>query len=219
MNGSAVKWTGCACFDELIKVWGSNTIETIETEEKDLIIDAWVDVEPAQTFKDRANMIVLDMIQALSLLRGGQTQMETGMLERWWWSCGKGGVCGSSEDPREFQEHSGNIEATFSEVQLMKVVFFSPFLVVANETAVEVRPDRCDADCFCLNTVESAQTQNDSLTNCFEHERLSKKQRSADTQSHPVQSLLGFLGVFVKTLCDIIQRQQHPLQSEIPNKK
>lgn len=98
----------------------------------------------------------------------------------------------------------------------MKVVFFSPFLVVA---AVEVLPDRCDADCSCLNTVESAQTPNDSLTNRFKHERLSKKQRRTDTQSHPVQSLLGFLGVFVKTLCDIIQRQQHPLQSEIPNNK
>lgn len=81
--------------------------------------------------------------------------------------------------------------STFNEVQLMKVVFFSPFLVVANETAVEVLPDRCDADCFCPNTVESAQTPNDSLTNCFEHERLSKKQRSTDTIA-PCAEPLGF---------------------------
>lgn len=101
----------------------------------------------------------------------------------------------------------------------MKVVFFSPFLVVANQTAVEVPPDRCDADCFGLNTVESAQTQIDPLTRCLERERLGKKWRSTDTQSHPVQSLLGFLGVFVETLGDVVQRQQHPLQSEIPNKK
>lgn len=91
--------------------------------------------------------------------------------------------------------------------------------MVAHETAVEVPPDPCDADCFGLNTVESARTQIDSLTERFEHECLSKKQRRTDTQSHPVQSLLGLLGVLVKTPGDVIQRQQQPLQSEIPNNK
>lgn len=98
-----------------------------------------------------------------------------------------------------------------------KSPFSSPFLAVANQTAVEVPPGRCDADCFGLNTVESAQTQIDPLTRRLEPERLGKKRRSADTQPHPEQSLLGFLGVFVETLGDVVQRQQHPLQSEVPN--
>lgn len=79
--------------------------------------------------------------------------------------------------------------------------------------AEQVLLDQSDAGCFCPSIAESTPTR----TQLSFHNIFASLKSNTDTRPHPVQSLLGFLGVFVKTLGDVIQGQQHPPQGEVPN--